>query len=230
MFTIMSGAAGLSAAKRRRGNQASAMQQSMEMQEENAILEQGPPMHPLQQLQVHDAKLNGLLAHIQELGKAFLEHRDEVALAIPQLQEAVEELLRAAQLDGNMQMIPEEKEEEVEEEVETELGSQAQRLMMSMTKELSDRLSAESEAKSRLEVKLEQVVRAHADTQVRLTGTEATVARLERELGETRKKTQRSKREPTFPDKSDADIVKEALANVGATNITLQATEEGEGA
>ena len=78
------------------------------VQEESSRL-----MTPVQMLAQHESNLAGLLAHITVLGKAFIEHRDEVALAIPQLQEAVEELLRAknnddgsyAMMDANLESI-----------------------------------------------------------------------------------------------------------------------------
>ena len=226
----MSGAAGLSAAKRRRGTQASAFAPEMV---ETPQMQGGAelPVHPLQQLQIHDHKLNGLLAHIQALGGAFVEHRTEVALAIPQLQEAMEELLRAAQMDTQLtgNTVIDEKEEEdnngtVDEDSQ---DGQAQRFIMSMTKELSDRLTEEAEAKSRLELKLEQVARAHADTQARLSGTEAEVRQLKEQLTESRKKSQKNRSDPTFPSKSDADIVKEALGKVAEGNVALHTIEEG---
>ena len=189
---------------------------------------QALPVHPMQQLQIHEHKLNGLLAHIQALGEAFVEHRSEVALAIPQLQEAVEELLRAAQLPSfSENTVVEEPEEEEASLPEEEPINQ--RFMMSMTKELSDRLTEEAEAKSRLEIKLEQVARDHADTQARLSGTEAEVRQLKAQLVESRKKSrsdQSDQNEPTFPKKSDADIVKEALSRGSEENVTLQTIEE----
>jgi len=190
----------------------------------------GLPVHPMQQLQIHEHKLNGLLTHIQALGTAFMEHRTEVALAIPQLQEAVEELLRAAQLESrftdNTVIDKQEEEDDNGPADEESQEGQAQRFMMSMTKELSDRLTEEAEAKSRLEIKLEQVVRAHADTQARLSGTEAEVRQLKEQLTESRKKAQKDRSDPTFPSRSDADIVKEALSRASEGNVTLQTIEE----
>ena len=228
----MSGAAGLSAAKRRRGVQASTFASGVV---EEPPLPESPalPVHPMQQLQIHEHKLNGLLAHIQALGEAFVEHRTEVALAIPQLQEAVEELLRAAQLDTQFtnSAVADTQEEEEEDDTGTvEEGSQdgqAQRLMMSITNELHQRLSEEAEAKKRLEGKLEQVARDHADTQARLSGTEAEVRQLKEQLAQSRKKAQNDRRDPTFPSKSDADIVKEALSKASEGNVALHTIEEG---
>ena len=225
----MSGAAGLSAAKRRRGAQASALVHEA-ADEQQPPLGAALPVHPMQQLQVHEHKLNGLLAHIQALGGAFVENRTEVAAAITQLQEAVEELLRAAQLEtrfmGNT-VIDEEQEDNNGAADEDSQDGQTQRFMMSMTKELSDRLTEEAEAKSRLEVKLEQVVREHADTQARLSGTEAEVRQLKEQLTESRKKAQKGRSDPTFPSKSDADIVKEALSRASEGNVALHTIEEG---
>jgi len=218
----MSGAAGLSAAKRRRGVQASNFAAELPESTHSVPESSALPVHPMQQLQIHEHKLNGLLAHIQALGEAFVEHRTEVAQAIPQLQEAVEELLRAAQLPSILEntVVEEEPEEEVNDG-EGELYNQ--RFMMSMTKELSDRLTE----------KLEQVAREHADTKARLSGTEAEVKQLKAQLTESRKKSrsdQSVQKEPTFPNKSDADIVKEALARVSDSNVTLQTIEEEEDA
>ena len=101
--------------------------------------------------------------------------------------------------------------------------------MISMTKELSDRLTEEVEANSRLEIKLEQVARAHADTQARLSGTEAEIRQLKEQLIESRNKSRNHKgdqNDPTFPNKSDADIVKEALSKASEGNVTLQTIEE----
>jgi len=197
----------------------------------NAQESPGAPVHPMQQLQIHEHKLNGLLTHIQALGTAFMEHRTEVALAVPQLQEAVEELLRAAQLEPRFadNTVIDKGEEEEDDNGTADQDSQdgqAQRFIMSMTKELSDRLTEEAEAKSRLEVKLEKVVRSHADTQARLSGTEAEIRQLKEQLTESRKKAQKDRADPTFPNKSDADIVKEALSKASEGNVTLQTIEE----
>lgn len=225
----MSGAAGLSAARRRRGIQASTFAPGITEEQVDLHENTPPPVHPMQQLQIHEHKLNGLLSHIQALGAAFVEHRTEVAQAIPQLQEAVEELLRAAQISSfseNKVMEQEEEEEVVEEDNQED---HTQRLMMSMTKELSDRLTEEVEANCRLELKLEKVARAHADTQARLSGTEAEIRQLKEQLIESRKKTRKDKadhNDPTFPNKSDADIVKEALSKASEGNVTLQTIEE----
>lgn len=227
----MSGAAGLSAAKRRRGTQPSTFSHGVVEEQIDVNETARLPVHPLQQLQIHEHKLNGLLSHIQALGAAFVEHRTEVSLAIPQLQEAVDELLRGAQmplLSDNEVM--EQDEDEADNIVdEDNQDDHTQRLMMSMTKDLSDRLTEEAEAKSRLEVKLEQVARAHADTQARLSGTEAEIKQLKQQLAESRKKTRKDKvgqNDPTFPNKSDADIVKEALEKASEGNVTLQTIEE----
>ncbi len=92
----MSGAAGLSAAKRRRGVGATnGMARQNYAMEEQPEISNGKPLHPLKLILLHENKLNGLLHHITELGKAFVEHQNEVSKAIPQLQEAVEELLLA---------------------------------------------------------------------------------------------------------------------------------------
>ena len=191
------------------------------------------PVHPMQQLQVHEHKLNGLLAHIQALGAAFVEHRTEVALAIPQLQEAVEELLRAAQLDTQVTnravVETQEEEEEGDDKGIADEGpqdGQTQRLMISITNELHQRLAEEAEGKKRLEGKLEQVARDHADTQTRLSGTEEEVRQLKEQLAQSRKKVQKDRIDPTFPSKSDADIVKEALSRASEGNVTLQTIEE----
>lgn len=227
----MSGAAGLSAAKRRRGTQPSTISHGVVEEQIDVNESARLPVHPLHQLQIHEHKLNGLLSHIQALGAAFVEHRTEVSLAIPQLQEAVEELLRAAQMPLlSENEVMEQDEEEADNIVdEDNQDDNTQRLMMSMTKDLSDRLTEEAEAKSRLEVKLEQVARAHADTQARLSGTEAEIKQLKLQLAESRKKSRKDnavQNEPTFPNKSDADIVKEALEKASEGNVTLQTIEE----
>lgn len=224
----MSGASGLSAAKRRRGVQGPTF--SSEMMEEKIPESMALPVHPMQQLQIHEHKLNGLLQHIQALGAAFIEHRTEVAQAIPQLQEAVEELLRANQIHSfSENNIMEQGVEEVADKDTQE--DHTERLMMSMTKELSDRLTEEVEANSRLEIKLEQVARTHDDTQARLSGTELEIRQLKKQIIESSKKSRNHKagqNDPTFPNKSDADIVKEMLSNASGGNITLQTIEEDE--
>lgn len=194
------------------------MEEQVDVQEST-----GRPVHPLQQLQIHEHKLNGLLAHIQALGTAFMEHRSEVALAIPQLQEAVESLLRAAEMPSLSENDTTEQLEEEEIVAEGTQEDKAQRLMISMTKELSDRLTEEMEANSRLEVKLEQVARSHADTQARLSGTEEEIRQLKEQLTESRRN---SRKDPTFPSKSEADIVKRALSATSEGNITLDTIEE----
>ena len=80
------------------------------------------------------------------------------SLAIPQLQEVVEELLGAAKLSYNS-----DEAEHVESSDDNMNKLQTEQLVM--TKELSDRLLEETETKRRLEMKLEQVVQAHTETQ-----------------------------------------------------------------
>ena len=260
----MSGAAGLSAARRRRGTQASknisdvlepayndesvgtlrrrratlsSRNVSEKIEEPAHIVEEvSSPMHPIQQLHIHERKLDGLLAHIQALGTAFMEHRAEVALAIPQLQEAVEELLHEAQmpsfLDNTAVDEAEEEEEDQEEKdiIEETQNSVTHRFMMSMTKELSDRLTLEAEAKTRLELKLEQVDRSHAETQARLSETELEIVHLKKQLADNHNiaPTNLEQNVPTFPDTESltetltANIVKEIMGNVSEGNIILE--------
>lgn len=263
----MSGAAGLSAARRRRGTQASknisdvleepayndesvgtlrrrratlsSRNVSEKIEEPTHIVEEvSSPIHPIQQLHIHERKLDGLLAHIQALGKAFMEHRAEVALAIPQLQEAVEELLHEAQMPSildNTAVDEDEAEEEEEDQEEKDIIEETQnsvthRFMMSMTKELSDRLTLEAEAKTRLELKLEQVDRSHAETQARLSETELEIVHLKKQLANNHNipPTNLEQNVPTFPDTESltetltANIVKEIMGNVSEGNIILE--------
>ena len=224
----MSGAAGLSAAKRRRGAQAS-LYSEPEYILEHDIAQESVPMHPIMQLQVHDKKLDGLLTHIQQLGAAFLEHKSEVAPAIMQLQDAVEELLRAtgADLTEQIQNPPTflNKTDEVKEEVIVRPDPVIE-MLRTTTQELTEKLAMQ---KSELEL----VTRKQEDTGKWRTTIEATMAKLADELSDSKRRGPKTKakqpeKDPTFPSgSSDTDIVKEALKKIeGGSNITLETIEK----
>ena len=161
----MSGAAGLAAAKRRRGTQTPDAGAGDRGQAEGAL-------HPLARLDAHESKLNALLAHIQALGTSFVEFRSDASEAIEHLQNRVEEVAAEGRCSAGSAPL-----EPILEEAGISV-ERPEREMVTMAKELSARLAAEVAAKDRLESKLEQVMRDNAATQERLVGMEALMVRL----------------------------------------------------
>lgn len=213
----MSGAAGLSAAKRRRGAQgAPQIAQGNQRTAQKDSQEARPPMHPLMVLQVHESKLDGLLTHITALGTAFQAHQGEVAVAIPQLQEAVEELLKNA--NAGLDTIAEESPNNGK--VDELLAAHEE-----LARTVHERSSGESEAISQLGEKLGQLTEEHKKMEKRLAEAERSVGKLQKELAENKKKGSKASKDPTFPAKTDADIVKAALDKAD-DNVTLETTEK----
>ena len=213
----MSGAAGLSAAKRRRGSQGGTHPNQGNQRIAPDMQEQ-PPMHPLVTLQVHESKLDGLLTHITALGTAFQAHQGEVSVAIPQLQEAVEELLKNANAHAGMETIAEENPNN--EKFDALLAAQEE-----LSRTVTERLSAESQAKLLLEGRIVQIAEEHKKTEKRLVEAERNVGKLQKELAESKKRASKPNKDPTFPAKTDADIVKAALSKTD-DNVTLETTEK----
>ena len=216
LITIMSGAAGLSAAKRRRGLQSSTSSENEYITTRGKEEPQPKKVSPLQVLHIHEHKLEGLLNQIQTLNKVFVEHREEVVVAIPELQQAVEELIKNIHLRDS-QNLP----------TINETEADSNNSMQDIVNELSERLVAETTSRVKLEAKMAELVNEHAATRNILTETGHALAKLEKELNDNKKKPSKVKKdkEPTFTTKSDADIVKAALSKT-EDNIALETTEK----